>query len=471
MPAPVFPGVFATTPEAMRLLIEGADAFADLESRGMRVDLPYLDNAIVETEGMMRAAVETMKSSEEWRHWRKHFGERADLNSPTQIARVLFDVLGFEVDVRDDAATTDGDRRKTDKQTLEQIDTPFVKSLLEWRKLTKLHGTYLLAVRREVGDDGFLHPHFYLNFVHTFRTSSGSPNFQNIPIRDPIQGKMIRRAFIPRSDEHVICEIDYAALEFRGAACFWTDPDMIAYASDPSLDIHRDMAAECYLLDTDEVTKGARGVGKNSYVFPRLFGSYWRAIAGNLWIHIERQQLKTKSGVGLYEHLAQHGITELGDGKEPAPGGFAEHIRGVERRFDERFSHWASEKEVWWQQYLQRGWFELKTGFVCRGSYSRMNLMNTPIQGPCCHWMLWSLIRLNMWLKQHGMKSMIIGQIHDSIVLDLHVSEIDDVLHNARRIMCEEVRRHWEWIVTPLEVEAEIAETNWYEKKPVEIAA
>ena len=107
------------------------------------------------------------------------------------------------------------------------------------------------------------------------------------------------------------------------------------------------------------------------------------------------------------------------------------------------------------------------TGFVCRGIYSYNNLMNTPIQGPSFHLMLWSLIEANSWLKLNLPRSMVIGQIHDSMYLDVHEDDLQDVLNQVKAIMTVDVRSHWDWVVTPLEVEVDASAENWFAKKPM----
>lgn len=109
------------------------------------------------------------------------------------------------------------------------------------------------------------------------------------------------------------------------------------------------------------------------------------------------------------------------------------------------------------------------TGFVCKGIFSRNNLMNTPIQGPSFHCMLWSCIEMNKWLKENKMRSVIIGQIHDSMELDVHRDELDDVMYQVWYIMTQAIRKAWDWIIVPLDVEATIGESNWYEQKPIKV--
>jgi len=104
---------------------------------------------------------------------------------------------------------------------------------------------------------------------------------------------------------------------------------------------------------------------------------------------------------------------------------------------------------------------------VCSGVYRRNEVINLPVQGSAFHCLLWSVIRLHRWLNQQKMESLIVGQIHDSMLLDMVVDEFQTVLHQAQTIMTEEVRAYWPWIITPLEIEIEVGERNWYEKKEI----
>jgi len=194
--------------------------------------------------------------------------------------------------------------------------------------------------------------------------------------------------------------------------------------------------------------------------------------AKNLWQAIGRHNLKTAEGVCLYEHLKAHGIKRLGDcnpKEKPKKNTFEFHIQEVEEELAVRWPKWAVDRELWWRKYQRRGWFRLMTGFVIAGVFKKNDLMNWPIQGPAFHCLLWSLIKLVKWMKRNKMKSKIVGQIHDSIVADIHKSELHDFLVKAKQVMTEDVRKAWDWIITPLDVEVEVAETNWYEKKEMEV--
>lgn len=450
-----------STPAAFKLMMNGSAALCDIEQNGMRIDVDYLDRTIKETDIRIKEMQADLRNDKVYKIWRRRFGERTDLGSRKQLGVIIFKDMGVECKHR-----TKTGRPKTDVESLEDVDFPFVEKLTTLEKLKKVQSTYLIGVRRETVN-GFVHPVCNLHLVITFRSSYNNPNIQNQPHHDPIQSKLIRTAFIPRKD-HVILEMDYDGHEFRGAASFWQDKAMAEWANNPDLDIHRDMAAECYCLDRDQVTKNSRYFAKNQFVFPILYGSYYISCAKNLWNVIHRDKITTTDGVGLYDHLLEQGITELGDlnpRNDPRPGTFEKHIKEVEEDFNKKFPEWSEKKEKWWDKYVKNGQFRISTGFVCSGVYSRNQLMNTPIQGPSFHILLWSLIQINNYFKKHKMRSKILCQIHDSIMMDVFEPELQDVIEICQRIMTKEVRKHWKWISVPLETEIEVAVRNWHEKK------
>ena len=442
-----------TTAAAYKLMHDGAIAHAKIEAAGMKIDVARLDKTIERVGVRIDRLTEKLKTDEVWTAWRRRYGEKTNIGSRQQLGQVVFGDLGYKT-----TGTTKTGRPKMDSEALEQVDLPFVKRFLQVEKLKKLRSTNLKGVRREVVDS-FLHPSFNLHLARTFRPSSDTPNFQNIPIRDKKIGKLIRSCFVPRPG-HVLVEIDYGGHEFKVASCFWRDEKMMAYASDPDLDIHRDMAAECYSLEPEEVTSSVRFFAKNQFVFPTLYGSYYVNTASNLWGVIGTAGLTRKDGQSLEDHLLGLGITE---------DNFVDHIQDVEERFNAWFPTWSDRKEKWWARYQKRGWFPMMTGFRVAGIYSRNNLFNTPVQGPAFHCLLWSLIRLVRWLEKRKMRTVIIGQIHDSIVADVHRDELDEFLAKAKEIMTVDIRKAWPWVIVPFVVEAEIGEETWWEKKVVEI--
>lgn len=448
----------AETRDAYELFHMGARALAECEAVGMRIDVPRLKATIGEVAGKIREMDADLRRDEFWNAWRRRYGSSANMGSRMQLATVLYAFLGHGPKERSDVSG----RAKMDEDTLTGLsaEVPFLATYLRLEKYKKLRSTYLEGILRETDSDGFLHPSFNLHLVKSHRSSSDTPNFQNIPTRDKELGGYVRRCFIPRPG-HVLVMRDYGAQEFKVAACFWRDDAMVRYASDPSLDIHRDMAAECYRLPADAVPSMCRFFAKNQFVFPQLYGSWWKACARNLWSAIDKAGLKTVDGIGLKEHLADCGIS-----------GFAEyerHVEEVEDRFHGRFPTWAERKERWWARYEKKGWFRLLTGFVCSGVYTRNQAYNIPIQGPAFHCLLWSLIRVVGWVKKSRMRSVVPGQIHDELFGDVHRDELDDYVAKTTEVMEEKVREAWPWIVVPLSAELAVAEETWFDKKVVEV--
>ena len=164
------------------------------------------------------------------------------------------------------------------------------------------------------------------------------------------------------------------------------------------------------------------------------------------------------------EHLKENG---LGTYRR-----FEEHIRKVEDIFwNKRFPVYTQWKKKWWSDYLKKGYFYTLTGFRCTALMGRNDAINYPIQGSAFHCLLWCLIEINQRLKERQMDSRIMGQIHDSLILDIVPGEKRKVLRICKQVMTKDLLVHWKWIVVPMEVEAELSPPggSWYEKEKVEL--
>ena len=458
--------------DAMTLFLEGSLALAEVERVGMKVDTAYLDQAIADVSAKIDRRQKRLRADKTFDLWRRTFGQRTNLGSRVQLATVIFDKLGYEP-----AGQTQSGRDKTDKRSLESVDLPFVKTLLELESLKKLRAVSLEGLKRELVD-GLLHPDLHLHTVKSYRGSSGggagddeggSYNSQNIPARDLKQAEIVRRAFIPRPGR-VLVENDFAAHEFKLGAIVWDDPEMLRYASDKSKDIHRDMAMRCFLLEQEDVTKESRYVGKNGFVFPKMYGSYWKSIARAMWSEMGNRKLaRLRDGVGLHEHLAAKGISELGDAdprEGPRPGTFEAHIKTVEEWFLKKFHVFAERTERAWAEYRATGEWRMKTGFVVRGIYSKNARLNYDVQGPAFHCLLWSLTRLVMKeLRRRKMKARVINQVHDCSVGDVPEKELQDYINLVREIVEVKLPKAWPWLSIGLEIECEVCPQNWFGKE------
>ena len=425
----------------------------------------------------IRVKSELLKEDKVYKTWRKRFGNNLNLNSGDQLGMILFDVMGY-----DSPGRTAGGKHKTDEGTLESVDIGFVKKLLEIKKLKKAKNTYLKGIQREVCD-GYIHPVFNLHITDTYRSSSDSPNFQNMPIRLPWMAELIRQCFIPRAPNRHIVESDYGGIEVHGASWYHKDPVMMDYLNDKSKDMHRDMAQQCFALPKKEMTakdkkdakriKEIRFCGKNMFVFPEFYGDWWFSCAPLLWNSIDQLNLCTRNGLSIKEHLKSKGITTLGslnDYKNQPDNSFMRHIQGVEYDFwNKRFKVYKQWKEDWYGDYLKKGYFDTLTGFRIEGPLARNKVINYPVQGVAFHCLLWSLIRLQKLLKKYKMKSLIIGQIHDSIVADVVDKELKTYKEMIQQVMVEDIKKHWKWIITPIEIEIEMApaQKSWFHKEKV----
>lgn len=454
--------------DGYNLLHRGAVALAEVEANGMRIDVNYLHDAMRKTKERIKHLEGKLRDCEEYRLQRRRYGQRTKLTSRDQLGAVLFKDMGH-----DPLTFTGTGKAQLDETALENIGTKYAKGFLRLEKLNKLYGTYLKAVEREVCGE-YLHAFFGLHLVRSYRGQSDGPNLQNIPIRDPIQGKIIRRAFIPR-DGHALVEVDYSSLEVMVACALSGDPKLTYDATEG--DMHRDMAAECFLLEKDDVSKPTRQATKGGFVFAEFYGDWYKKVAANLWEAMYRNQLKCeKDGCWVADHLTnQHGIVELGacdPNQSAVPGTFEHHIQKVEDRFwNKRFKVYHAKRRQWVEEYKEQGYIDIATGFRCMGPMSKNQVMNYHIQGPAFHCLLWSLIQLQAQIKRRRMGAKIVCQIHDSIIADVPLAELDDYLALISDITTRQIRVAWDWITVPFKVEAEVATTNWYEKKSVDIPA
>jgi DNA polymerase-1 len=452
--------------DAIRLLMEGQEALAQVEANGMRVDVPYLKRMIDESAEVLRRMEADLKKDEVWSLWQKVYGAKANINGTEQLGRIIFDEMGVKCEER-----TPTGLPKTDEEALERVKHPFVAKYVNRKKLFTARNTFLLGIMSEVVGD-HIHPMYSLNTIITYRSASSYPNSQNFPNRVGRTAKLVRQAFIPEDDCEIV-EFDLKGAEVCVSECYHHDPTMLKYILE-GYDYHKELAMQCFMLEREQVTKSARHVGKNGFVFPSFYGDWWMSIAKGMWNAIETDGLTRVDGVGLIEHLASKGITRLGDqnskDRDPPRGTFEAHIKEVYHDFwNVRFPVYSQWKEDWFDEYIKNGYCHSLTGFTYQGVSKRNEIINYPIQGSSFHCLLWALIKIQQWLKKNKMRSKIIGQIHDSIIMSIHRKERDDVLPFAYRTMTQDIRKEWDWVIVRLDVEAAGSYRNWYEKEEIDL--
>lgn len=443
--------------DAYRLLHEGSLALTRMESNGLPIDCAALDAALADISARIKDQEDRLREMPEYKEQRKRFGVKAKLGSREQLADIYYNVMGYPGGI----VNPETGKLSLDDRALKELGTPYAKLFQHTQKLHKLRGTYLMGFKNELCN-GRVHAFFNLHKVVTYRSSSDSPNLQNIPIRDPDIGRAIRGIIKPHEDDKVLVEIDYSALEVHIAACYHRDPTMLEYL-ETGHDLHKDMAIECFKLD--KIEKPIRTQTKGLFVFAAFYGDYWASISRNLWKFAESHTMD--SGKQLVDHLHEKGIVGLGQENPPTPNSFMKHIHDVESDFwGRRFRVYDQWKKDWHREYLRNGYINTLTGFRIWGVFKRNEVINSPVQGAAFHCLLKSIIEMTKRIMQRKMRTKLIVQIHDSLVAEVPRDELDDYIEMANEVMTKWIRKVWPWIIVDLKTEIEIAEGSWATKKP-----
>ncbi len=447
---------------AIELFMDGMKALSDIECNGMLIDEEAINQGIHQLTIDIERLDKELYEFEEGKLWYKKYGKTLNWESSTQIKTILFDEFKYNSKKK-----TASGQNSIDEDSLQSIGVPFTRKLIEKKKCQKARDTYLKGIQREIAY-GKIHPSFNLNTTVTYRSSSNSPNFQNMPIRDPHFGRLIREC-ISAPKGMGIMELDYSGLEVSTAYCYHQDPQMFIYLTDKTTNMHRDVAMDCFMLTKEQMTKDIRWAGKSGFTFAQQYGDFWGNCAPSLWEYA--LELELPDGTPLIEHLKSKGITGLGtlDSKgNPSAGSFYAHIKKVEDIFwNDRFAVYGKWKIDNFAEYCDKGYIVSKTGFIYKGAISKNQSGNYGPQGSGFHLLLWTIIKVNQWLKRNKMKSYIIGQVHDSIIMYYHPSEIKEVILKVKEIGEKDVTEHWKWINVPLTIDADVAPVgkSWYDKQ------
>jgi len=452
------------TKEAYRLFHEGALAFARAERQGLRVDIEYIERKKrVLTRKIERLETE-FKDSALFRHWQHTVRGKININSNPQLAYFLYKVKKIKIEKE-----TYSGQGATDDEALRQMNIPELENLLQIRKLRKVRDTYLGAFAREQVN-GYVHPFFNLNMAATFRSSSDSPNFQNIPMKDEESMQICRRALFPRPG-HQLLEIDFKGMEVSANACYNHDPTLIKYLFDPKSDMHADMAHQIYKVNNFNKSLPEhytlRQAAKNSFVFPEFYGSYYKNCAIGLlctWGKLSQGRFHPGEGIPMPEgtladHLIKVGLSSF--------NAFESHLKKIEDSFwKERFVVYADWKKSWYNTYKKRGYIDLLTGFRCSGVMDSKQVCNYPGQGTGFHCLLWSFNDLDRTMIKEDWDTRLVSQIHDSVILDVDPKELNSVIDTVQEITTVRLAEHWPWIIVPMKVDMELApvDGSWAEK-------
>lgn len=325
-----------------------------------------------------------------------------NINSPKQLAKVLFEDL--EIPYPKPRAKS----YSTAQDILDKLkdDYPIVENVLMYRKLSKLKSTYVEGLISLEGEDGCIHPHFMQTVAATGRLSCTEPNLQNIPVRDKY-GKEIRKAFVTKSEDTTFVGSDYSQIELRIMAALSGDENMLeAFRS--GADIHRATASRVFNIPMDEVTPLDRS----------------RAKAVNFGI------IYGMSGFGLSENLnvsryaAQNYINDY----------FAKH-QAVKDYLDNQVSIGERDREVHTIFGRVRQIPEFASRKFMDRELAKRLAMNTPIQGTAADIIKIAMNSVYRRLAEEGLKSKLILQIHDELIVEAYDDELDKVKTILRECM------------------------------------
>ena len=352
-------------------------------------------------------------------------GETFNINSPKQLGVILFEKLGLP----------HGKKTKTGYSTSADIldklapDYPVVSDILEYRQLTKLKSTYADGLANYIQEDGRIHGKFNQTITATGRISSTEPNLQNIPVRMEL-GRLIRKVFIPEKD-YVFVDADYSQIELRILAHCSGDEQLIT-AYKEARDIHRMTASQVFHIPFEEVTDLQRRNAK-AVNFGIVYGISSFGLSEDLSItkkeaaqYIENY-FKTYPGIKIF---LDNAVAQAKD------KGYVDTLFGRRRPVPELSS----------SNFMQR-------------AFGERVAMNSPIQGTAADIMKIAMIGVNNRFKEKQMKSRLVLQVHDELLIEAHVDEVEDV----KQILAYEME-HAANLLVPLDVDMHVGD-NWYEAK------
>ena len=354
-------------------------------------------------------------------------GMEFNIDSPRQLGQVLFD----HMEITTKAKKTKTGQYATGEDVLQKLKHThaIVPMILEYRQLRKLKNTYVDPLPTLVDKvDGRIHTSYMQTVAATGRLSSHNPNLQNIPIRSD-KGKEIRKSFVSRGPEYKLMAADYSQIELRIIAALSGDANMIE-AFKSGQDIHASTAAKVFHVSLDEVTREQRSSAK-AVNFGIIYGQSAFGLAQNLGI--SRKEAKAIIDAYFSQYPTIKGYMDAAVSKAREQG-YVETI--MQRR-----------------RYLK----DINSANAVVRGFAERNAVNAPIQGSAADIIKMAMIGVDGAMKEAKMKSKMLLQVHDELVFDVHVSEIDQL----QKLVKDEMESAVE-LVVPMEVEMEVAD-NWLE--------
>ena len=352
-------------------------------------------------------------------------GHEFNINSPKQLGEILFG----EMQLPGGKKTKTG--YSTSASVLEKLepDYPFVSKILEYRQLTKLKSTYADGLAVYIGEDNRIHGKFNQTITATGRISSTEPNLQNIPVRMPL-GREIRKVFIPK-EGCVFIDADYSQIELRILAHMSDDKNLID-AYNHSKDIHAATASLVFHVPLEEVTKEQRSNAK-AVNFGIVYGISSFGLSNDLSISRKEAEQYIKDYFISYPGIKNYLDNSVKEAKEK---GYSVTMFGRRRPIP-----------------------ELTSGNFMQRQFGERVAMNSPIQGSAADIMKIAMINVAKELKEKDLKSKIVLQVHDELLIETYKDEQEQV----ERLLQEEMENAVKLSV-PLIAEVHSG-NNWYEVK------
>ena len=350
-------------------------------------------------------------------------GHEFNINSPKQLGEILFG----EMQLPGGKKTKTG--YSTSASVLEKLepDYPFVSKILEYRQLTKLKSTYADGLAVYIGEDNRIHGKFNQTITATGRISSTEPNLQNIPVRMPL-GREIRKVFIPK-EGCVFIDADYSQIELRILAHMSDDKNLID-AYNHSKDIHAATASLVFHVPLEEVTKEQRSNAK-AVNFGIVYGISSFGLSNDLSISRKEAEQYIKDYFISYPGIKNYLDNSVKEAKEK---GYSVTMFGRRRPIP-----------------------ELTSGNFMQRQFGERVAMNSPIQGSAADIMKIAMINVAKELKEKDLKSKIVLQVHDELLIEAYENEVEQVKDILKRNMEEAAHLN-----VPLDVDVQVG-NNWDE--------
>ena len=392
---------------------------AAVEFAGVKIDSAAMTEYSAELQGYVQE-LETQVFTEA--------GQEFNIGSPKQLGEVLFDKMDIG---SGKIKKTKTGQYATGEEVLSQLaaDNPIAGLILEYRQLSKLRSTYVEALPQLVSPvDGRVHTSFNQAVTATGRLSSTNPNLQNIPIRTE-KGREIRKAFVPRDENHLLLAADYSQVELRIMADFSGDKTMIE-AFRLGQDVHASTASKVFHVPLSEVDSEMRRKAK-TVNFGIIYGISAFGLA-------QRIGISRKEATDIIETYFQ---------EFPSVKAFMDDSINRARELE------YAETLLKRRRYLR----DINSRNATLRGYTERNAINAPIQGTAADIIKKAMINIHAWLEQERLGTKMILQVHDELVFDAVKEEVDYVTPKIRELMTQALLLPHG---VPLEVEVGVGD-NW----------